>query len=340
MTQQIIGLLNPLLAITWALAFVILWLFQKERKYILLIAFSYLAFSCGIFISNVGISAQSVLHVLGTHVSYSAAMITMVWGVSRRINAPPRGLLNLAILIGATPLILWLYLNSDLINMRVIAANGAYSVVLLIGAHNLWYSRKNTKLEYWLFVLFVLLAIQGLVRPVTFFWLEGAVLNADYRESIYYSTLNLSMSILSLLLALTLVIICIYDYWREMKSEAAISDASNAISNRKCQLDKLQQVMATNIHRNHDLTIKKLAEETGIQTHQLRRMINKELGYRNFRDFVNLHRVKEAQVMLSDPKFSTASITEIAFDCGFNSIPSFNRVFKAEVGETPSDYRE
>jgi two-component system response regulator YesN len=32
-------------------------------------------------------------------------------------------------------------------------------------------------------------------------------------------------------------------------------------------------------------------------------------------------------------------ITTIAFDVGFNSIPSFNRVFKHITGLSPSEYR-
>lgn len=337
MSQQIIGLLTPLLALIFGLAFLAFWVIQKERKYILLIALGYFAFSCGMFISNVGVSTQSFLHLLGTHLSYSIAMITLVSAVSLRVQSPPRTLLNLTILIGITPLIIWLYLDSDLANLRVIAANVAYSTVLFIGAQNLWYKRENSKLEYWLFILFVLLAIQGLVRPTTIFWLEGAVLNADYRQSIYYSSLNLSMSLLSLLLALSLLAICAYDYLRDVQSK---SPSPNTIPNGKYRLEQLNQVMETNIHRNPDLTINTLAEETGIQTHQLRKIINGQLNYKNFREFVNSHRIKEAQTILADPKFFSLSITEIAFDCGFNSIPSFNRVFKSEVGITPSDYRE
>lgn len=338
MSQQIIGLLNPLLAMVFGLAFVIFWVIQKQRRYVLLVALGYFSFSCGMFISNVGISAQDLLHVLGTHFFYSLALISLVWAVSWRSHSPPRIPLNLAIVTFVTPFIVWLHSNSDLANLRVIVANIAYSAVLLLGALNLWQSRKNSKLEYWLFILFILLAVQGLVRPVGIFWLEGAVTNADYRESIYYSTLNLSMSFLSLLLALSLLAICAYDYSRDMQSRSSESKNRNALE--KTNLERLQNVMATNIHRNHDLTIKLLASEIGIQTHELRKLINNQLAFRNFREFVNSHRIKEAQVMLTDPQFADLSITKIAFDCGFNSIPSFNRVFKTEVGMPPSEYRD
>ncbi len=340
MSQQIIGIVNPLLAMIFGLAFVAFWLVQKHRKYVLLIALSYFSFSCGMFISNVGISAQSLLHVLGTHFFYSIALISIVWAVSSRIHTPPRVSLNLAIVTCTTPLIVWLHSNSDLANLRVIAANIAYSAVFLSGALNLWQGRKNSQLELWLFTLFILLAVQGLVRPVGIFWLEGAVTNADYRESIYYSSLNLTMSLLSLLLALSLLAICAYDYAREMQSKPKSPETKHQKSNEKLRMDRLKKIMATNLHRHPDLTFKMLAEETGIQTHELRKLINNQLAFKNFREFVNSYRIKEAQTMLTDAEFSQVSITKIAFDCGFNSIPSFNRVFKTEVGITPSEYRD
>ena len=181
MSQQIIGILNPLLALIFGLAFVIFWFVQKERTYILFIAFAYFAFSCGIFISNVGVSAQDLLHVLGTHMFYSIALSCLVLALSKRNQTPPRISLILTIAIGITPLLIWLHSNSDLANLRVIVANVAYSSLFFLGAHNLWQSRKNNGFEYWLFVLINLMAIQGLVRPVAIFWLD-----AKYHRTIFF----------------------------------------------------------------------------------------------------------------------------------------------------------
>ena len=340
MSQQIIGFLNPLLAIILALAFVVFWLIQKQRRYILHIAIAYFAFSCGMFISNIGISAKSIFHVVGTHFFYSVSMVLLVEAVSKRIHASPRIAMTSAIVIAVTPIIVWLHSISDLANVRVIVANAAYSAVLLIGAHNLSKNRSQGKLDYWLLVIIILLAIQGLIRPIVSFWFEGAVTNADYRDSIYYSTLNLSMSILSLLLALSLLALCGYDYLRDREAKLSKYTGGGSGSIKDQNLERLVQIMATNIHRDQNLTIKTLARKTGVQTHILRKLINNKMGYKNFRDYVNSHRIKEAQDMLVDPALSADSIAQIAFDCGFNSIPSFNRVFKAEVGMTPSDYRD
>jgi len=33
------------------------------------------------------------------------------------------------------------------------------------------------------------------------------------------------------------------------------------------------------------------------------------------------------------------TISEISYECGFNNISNFNRVFRERIGTTPSDYR-
>jgi AraC-like DNA-binding protein len=36
---------------------------------------------------------------------------------------------------------------------------------------------------------------------------------------------------------------------------------------------------------------------------------------------------------------TTNSIAEIAYDCGFNSISNFNRIFKKKKGTRPKEFR-
>ncbi|WP_162288583.1 tetratricopeptide repeat protein [Tenacibaculum jejuense] len=60
----------------------------------------------------------------------------------------------------------------------------------------------------------------------------------------------------------------------------------------------------------------------------------------NFNSFINLYRVEQAKRLIKDPKYSNYKIMTIAYDSGFSSKPSFNRVFKKLVGCTPSEYQK
>jgi AraC-like DNA-binding protein len=90
-------------------------------------------------------------------------------------------------------------------------------------------------------------------------------------------------------------------------------------------------------YTDHDLRIAHLAASLGVPEYQLRRTINRNLGYRNFNQFINHYRVEEAARRLIDEP--TLPVLTIALDVGFRSISSFNTAFRAKYQKTPTDYR-
>lgn len=117
------------------------------------------------------------------------------------------------------------------------------------------------------------------------------------------------------------------------------SPASTCSPQDKLEIQSLQTLMETRYYREENLTIRKLAETTDIPEHRLRRLINQELGFRNFSTYLSSYRIEDAKRMLSDPTFARRQIIQIAFDLGYGSIAPFNRAFKESVGQTPSAYR-
>lgn len=93
------------------------------------------------------------------------------------------------------------------------------------------------------------------------------------------------------------------------------------------------------VYRKEGLTIGMLANRLGVPEYRLRRLINGQLGYRNFNAYLNGYRIAEAQAALADPAQADVPITTIALDAGFQSLGPFNRAFKTETGRTPSEYR-
>jgi AraC-like DNA-binding protein len=91
--------------------------------------------------------------------------------------------------------------------------------------------------------------------------------------------------------------------------------------------------------REEGLSIAGLALRARMPEAQLRRLINDQLGYRNFPSFVNAHRIAAAKARLSDPDAARTSISAIAFEIGFASLGPFNRAFKEETGVSPSEWR-
>ena len=78
-----------------------------------------------------------------------------------------------------------------------------------------------------------------------------------------------------------------------------------------------------------------LARELNISENSVSYIINVAFG-KTFPQILNERRVKDAKNMLKD---NSIPIKTVAFDAGFNSLASFNRVFRNITGKSPSDYR-
>lgn len=123
-----------------------------------------------------------------------------------------------------------------------------------------------------------------------------------------------------------------------LASEGAPSSAARPVSPTLARITGAME--QDGLYRDMDLTIRKLGEHLGIPEHQLRRHINRELGYRNFNDFLNHYRLAEVCDRLVAEDTRHLPILTIAMDAGYRSLTTFNRAFKASFGLTPREYRE
>jgi AraC-like DNA-binding protein len=122
------------------------------------------------------------------------------------------------------------------------------------------------------------------------------------------------------------------------RAATVVSNETNA-ADRKL-LNALMRLMADErIYRHEGITIGTLASKLAVPEYKLRRLINQQLGYRNFNVFLNDHRIEEAKAALADPSQAEVPVITIAMDAGFQSLGPFNRAFKATTGVTPTEYR-
>ena len=92
------------------------------------------------------------------------------------------------------------------------------------------------------------------------------------------------------------------------------------------------------LYRNPKLSLSDLSRSVDIPERAISDAINRELG-QNFFQFINEYRVEEVKDRLTDPKHDHLTIISLAFEAGFNSKASFNRVFKSVTGQTPNAYK-
>lgn len=92
------------------------------------------------------------------------------------------------------------------------------------------------------------------------------------------------------------------------------------------------------IWKDAELSIAKLAAQTSISKHQLSEVLNEYLG-KSFYVFVNEYRVEYAKKLLTMKEYNNWSILAIAYECGFNSKTAFNIFFKKHTQLTPSEFK-
>ena len=108
----------------------------------------------------------------------------------------------------------------------------------------------------------------------------------------------------------------------------------------RAAFERLTELMDQGAYREEGLTVPRLAERVGVPEHQLRRLINRQLGFRNFSAFLNERRITDAKAILADPAQARKQILQIALALGYNSIAPFNRAFKDATELTPTEYRK
>jgi len=90
---------------------------------------------------------------------------------------------------------------------------------------------------------------------------------------------------------------------------------------------------------NPELTINDLAAMIPCNRHHLSQVLNEALK-NSFYDYINFYRVEEAKQLLMNASKKNYKISSIAYDAGFNSLSTFNEIFRKHTGTTPSQFRK
>lgn len=120
---------------------------------------------------------------------------------------------------------------------------------------------------------------------------------------------------------------------KSFRITAAVSDEK--ITNAKVPITKLFN--EEKVFLDPELNLNQLAQKLGLQRAEVSEIINQGFE-KNFNDFVNQYRIAEFKKRLQDGDHAQFSLVGLAFECGFNSKATFNRVFKKEVKLTPTEY--
>ena len=156
-----------------------------------------------------------------------------------------------------------------------------------------------------------------------------------YKTTFFYSTL----------LAAVLLLMGIFighKYYIKLqikKDKKALRYSTSNLTSEKANAINEKLIKYLNNHAPYleaDLTLHKLAHLIKSKPHYLSQVIN-QIHKSSFQEFINTYRIKEAKKLLIETQLK---IEAVVYDSGFNSISTFNAVFKKETQITPSQFRK
>lgn len=100
--------------------------------------------------------------------------------------------------------------------------------------------------------------------------------------------------------------------------------------------EKLRTYLANDKpYLNPELRLNNLAEQLGVNSHQLSQVIN-ERGKMNFAELVNSYRIEEAKELILQGE----KVIDVAFAVGFNNKTSFYEAFRKATSQTPNEFKK
>lgn len=148
----------------------------------------------------------------------------------------------------------------------------------------------------------------------------------EYEKKDYAYALSLNARVFDIIVLIS----------RNLAQKAELNDARDA-SKKIAGLKQINRAFEY-IEKNYpsDITLRDVSTSAGFSEYYFSRLF-KEITGQNFLNYLNSYRVKQAEKLL---KYSKNPILDIAMESGFNSLTTFNRIFKKVKGCSPTFYRK
>ncbi len=176
-----------------------------------------------------------------------------------------------------------------------------------------------------------------LIEPLLF---NGFIINKETNPDIYEKVYGLFMSMNDAYFDRvnfweTIIYTEFYRIFTEIarQRESAVRKESSDTSYSINRIRALMQYV--DINYSEDISTEQAASFTGFSKYHFIRLFKLHTGY-TFHDYLTLKRIHSAAALLKGDE----AITEIAFQSGFNTLPSFCRAFKKYTGYSPSEYKK
>lgn len=224
-------LIGPSVFLIFGLAAAGLWLMDRKRNYVLLLAATCLFFWLGIITQVLFLPPQAGLNALVSGTFHSFAVLTLAQALLMRSSKPAPvfiGIIIFAVFMG----LLWFFAfaRPDLL-ARIYVQNFGYGAVLLVTAlflRDLIHGRLIDRILWWVFMIFALLFF-----PRTLLTAHSIPRGIDpFLESSFWQILQFALAVPGSVLAMTVLGAAMSDIYNDLRRERDM-DALTGLLNRR-----------------------------------------------------------------------------------------------------------
>ncbi|WP_299823574.1 helix-turn-helix domain-containing protein [uncultured Pontibacter sp.] len=212
----------------------------------------------------------------------------------------------------------------------------AFLFYLVLTGREIWLQYKNPEAQApkkWLLTLYLFTLLWGIAWAITTIY---PVIFKANKNSYYYPIEVLQVLFIYWLGLTGFYRIKVVQVEAQKKSNLYF-DGIDPETVEKC-VNALTKAMETDkLYLDPELTVSKLADHINISAKTISAVLNQQLQ-KGFSEFVNDYRVAEVKRRLERQDNKTMTIAGIALDSGFNSMATFQRVFKTSESMTPKEY--
>ncbi len=206
---------------------------------------------------------------------------------------------------------------------------GAASLLLIWAHRNLFseiLQQKAGKERYWLILALIIVNIAFLGTSA----FHTSIYDGGIDRSLLRITLGLSFVYLVSTSLFRIYPVALFLPYQK-KSETEFTEEEKEVSRKIEGLLRMEKIYHEPTYSRSDL-----ARELSVPEATVSKVINTHFK-KSFPQLLNEYRVEDSKRLLLETE---ASIKIVSEEVGFNSLPSFNRVFKDIVGQSPSSYRK
>jgi diguanylate cyclase (GGDEF)-like protein len=266
-----IALINPGMALIFAGTFALLWHHQRQRRYILVLSFAYVALAAGFllqYLSVFGLEASK----LASNILFLTGGVTLAVGALTRYERRPPMVPILLLGGGGISAFVWfLYIDPNL-TWRIYAINFAFGGISLILAAELKAVRQRKAIDNVMLGIVLLWGVSFFPRPILAMRIDGPYTSYEqFYETLYWITLTVSASLFLLLFSLAMITAIALDVVDELHRKSQTDPLSGLLNRRGfeegldaaltvCDIDHFKSVNDRFGHAGGDRVIERFAE--------------------------------------------------------------------------------